>query len=140
MRAQQAIDREAEQSKFSKIQTAISFGTAILGAFMGRKAVSVGSASRMGTAVRSASRMGKEKMDVARAQERAAAIEAQLSELETHMQEDIEKIEVTFDPVFEELEEITVKPKITDITLEVFGLAWIPFRKDAGGRLDPDWR
>ena len=123
MRAQQAIDREAKQSKSSKIQTAISFGTAILGAFMGRKAVSVGSASRMGTAVRSASRMGKEKMDVARAQERAAAIEAQLSELETHMQEDIEKIEVTFDPVFEELEKITVKPKITDITLEVFGLA-----------------
>ena len=139
MRAQQAIDREAEQSKSRKIQTAISFGTAILGAFLGRKTVSVGSASRVGTAVRSASRMSKEKMDVARAQERAAAIEAQLSEMETRMQEDIEKIEITFDPEFEALEEITVKPKSTDITLEVFGLAWIPFRKDAGGRLDPDW-
>ena len=27
-----------------------------------------------------------------------------------------------------------------DITLEVFGLAWIPYRKDAGGRLGPDWK
>jgi len=139
MRAQQAIDREAEQSKSRKIQTVISFGTAILGAFLGRKAISAGSASRVGTAVRSASRMNKEKMDVVRAQERAAAIEGQLSELEVLMQEDIDKIDITFDPAFEELEEITVKPKSKDITLEVFGLAWVPFRQDAGGRLTPDW-
>ena len=83
--------------------------------------------------------MRKETMDVARAQERSAAIEAQLSQLEVRMQEDIDKIEVSFDPQFEELEEIRVKPKSTDITLEVFGLAWIPYRKNAGGRLDPDW-
>ncbi len=139
MRSQQAIDREAEQAKSKKIETAISFGTAILGAFLGRKTVSVGSASRVGTAMRSASRMQKEKMDVARAQERSAAIETQLSELETRMQEDIEKIEFSFDPEFEELEEISVKPKSTDITLEVFGLAWVPYRKNADGRLGPDW-
>jgi hypothetical protein len=140
MRAQQAVDREAEQAKSKKVQTAISFGTAILGAFLGRKTVSVGSASRVGTAMRSASQMQKEKMDVARARERAAAIETQLAELEMRMQEEIEKIEFSFDPEFEELEEISIKPKNTDITLEVFGLAWIPYRKDAGGRLGPDWK
>jgi hypothetical protein len=139
MRSQQAIDREAEQAKYGKIQTAVSFGTAILGAFLGRKAVSVGSASRVGSAMRSASRMQKEKMDVTRAQERSAAIEAQLSELEVRMQEDIEKIEFSFDPEFEELEEIRVKPESRDITLEVFGLAWVPYRKNAAGRLGPDW-
>jgi len=93
----------------------------------------------VGTAMRSASRMQKEKMDVARAQERSAAIETQLSELEARMQEDIEKLEFSFDPEFEELEEISVKPKNTDITLEVFGLAWVPYRKNADGRLGPDW-
>ncbi len=139
MRSQQAIAREAEQAKSGKIQTAISFGTAILGAFLGRKAVSVGSASRVGSAMRSASRMRKETMDVTRAQERSAAIEVQLSELEVRMQADIEKIEFSFDPQFEELEEISVKPKSTDITLEVFGLAWVPYRKNAGGRWGPDW-
>ncbi len=139
MRSHQAIDREAEQAKSRKIQTAISFGTAILSAFLGRKTVSVGSASRAGSAMRSASRMRKETMDVTRAQERSAVIQAQLSELEVRMQEDIDKIEVSFDPQFEELEEISVKPKSTDITLEVFGLAWVPYRKNAGGRLGPDW-
>ncbi len=139
MRAQQTIDREAEQSRSRKIQTAVSFGTAILGAFLGRKAVSVGSASRVGTAMRSASRMRKEEMDVDRAREKAAAIEAQLLDMEARMQEDIQKIEFSYDPGFEELEKIRVKPKAKDITLEVFGPAWIPFRKDAGGRLTPDW-
>ena len=139
MRSQQAIDRESEQAKSKKIQTAISFGTAILGAFLGRKTVSVGSAARVGTAMRSASQMQKEKMDVARAQERSAVIETQLSELEARMQADIEKIEFSLDPEFEELEEISLKPKSTDITLEVFGLAWVPYRKNAGGRLGPDW-
>jgi phage-related tail protein len=140
MRAQQTIDREAEQSRSRKIQTAVSFGTAILGAFLGRKAVSVGSASRVGTAMRSASRMRKEEMDVDRAREKASAIEAQLLDMEGRMQEDIEKIEFSYDPEFEELEKIRVKPKAKDITLEVFGPAWIPFRKDAEGRLTPDWR
>jgi len=139
MRSRQVIAREAEQAKSRKIQTAVSFGTAILGAFLGRKTVSVGSASRVGSAMRSASRMQKETMDVARAQERSAAIEAQLIDLEAGMQADIEKIEFSFDPAFEELEEISVKPKSTDITLEAFGLAWVPYRKNAAGRLGPDW-
>ena len=95
MRSQQVIDREAEQAKSRKIQTVVSFGTAILGAFLGRKTVSVGSASRVGTAMRSASRMQKETMDVTRAQERSAAIEAQLIDLEARMQADIEKKEET---------------------------------------------
>jgi hypothetical protein len=139
MRSQQVIAREAEQAKSRKIQTVVSFGTAILGAFLGRKTVSVGSASRVGSAMRSASRMQKETMDVTRAQERSAAIEAQLIDLDARMQADIEKIEFSFDPEFEELEEISVKPKSTDITLEVFGLAWAPYRKNTAGQLGPDW-
>jgi hypothetical protein len=139
MRAEQAIAREGEQAKAKKMQTAISFGTAILGAFLGRKAVSATSASRVGTAMRSASRVRKEKMDVARAQERAEEIRLQLSELEEQLQEDIDRIELSLDAEVEELEEISVKPKSTDITLEIYGLAWMPFRKDAGGGLSPDW-
>jgi hypothetical protein len=139
MRAEQAIAREDEQAKASKMQTAISFGTAILGAFLGRKAVSAASAQRVGTAMRSASRVQKEKMDVARAQERAEAVRLQLSELDDRLQEDIEAIGFSMEAEAEKLEKISVKPKSTDITLEIFGLAWMPFRKNAGGGLNPDW-
>ena len=139
MRAEQAIAREDEQAKASKMQTAISFGTAILGAFLGRKAVSASSAQRVGTAMRSASRVQKENMDVARAQERSEAVRLQLSELDERLQEDIDAIAFSMDAEAEELEKISVKPRSTDITLEIFGLAWMPFRKNAGGGLSPDW-
>ena len=139
MRAEQAIAREDEQAKASKMQTAISFGTAILGAFLGRKAVSAASAQRVGTAMRSASRVQKEKMDVARAQERAEAVRLQLSELDDRLQEDIEATGFSMEAEAEKLEKISVKPKSTDITLEIFGLAWMPFTKNAGGGLNPDW-
>jgi hypothetical protein len=139
MRAEQAVEREDEQAKASKVQTAISFGTAILGAFLGRKAVSVTSASRVGTAMRSASRVQKEKMDVARARERAEAVRLQLSELDESLRQDIDAITFSMDAQVEELEEISIKLKSTDITLAIFGFAWMPFRKNAGGGLSPDW-
>jgi hypothetical protein len=139
MRAEHAIDRESEQAKAGKVQTAISFGTAILGAFLGRKAVSATSASRVGTAMRSASRTKKETMDVVRAKERAEAIRLQLTELDAHLQEDIENIEFSMDAETETLDKISIKPKSSDITLKIFGLAWMPFRKDLGGGLSPDW-
>jgi hypothetical protein len=139
MRAEQAIAREDEQAKASKMQTAISFGSAILGAFLGRKAVSAASASRVGTAMRSASRVQKEKMDVARAQERAEAVRLQLAELDEDLQGDIDAIKHSMDAEAEEFEKIRVNPKRTDITLEIFGIAWMPFRKNLGGGLNPDW-
>ena len=140
MCAEQAIQREQEQAKSKKVETMISFGTAILGAFMGRKAVSARSASRIGTAMKSAGRMRKESMDVARAQETATAVKQEMTELDERLQTDIDSLEATLDPAAEELEEVMLKPKSTDITLEVFGLTWMPYRKDAGGRLTPDWQ
>ena len=79
-------------------------------------------------------------MDVVRARERAESIHQQLTELESRLQTDIDKIEYSMDPENETLDEITVKPKSTNITLELFGLAWIPRRKNAEGRLSPDWQ
>jgi hypothetical protein len=139
-RAEQAIVREEEQVKSKTVSTVISFGTAILGAFLGRKAISATSASRMGTAMKSAGRMRKEKMDVARARETAEAIREQLNQLELQLQGDIQKLEDAYDPASEELKEIKVKPKSTDMSLRLFGLAWMPYRKEVDGGLGPDWR
>jgi hypothetical protein len=48
-------------------------------------------------------------------------------------------LEESFDPSNEILEEILIKPKSMDVTLEIFGLVWMPYRKDARGILSPDW-
>jgi hypothetical protein len=140
MRAEQALQREQEQAKSKKMETMVSFGTAILGAFLGRKAVSARSATQFGTAVKSAGRMRKESMDVARAEETAAAVKHEMGELDERLQNDIDSLDAAFDPAAEELDEVTIKPQSTNITLEAFGLTWMPYRKDAGGRLTPDWK
>ena len=139
MRAEQRVMVEKEQSQSSKLQTAISFGTAILGAFMGRKAISVGTAGRVGTAMRSASRIRKESMDVKRAEETLESTRIQLEELDQRLQEDIARIEADL-VADEDIQEVLVKPKSGDMTLEFFGLIWLPYRRDALGQLSPDWQ
>lgn len=140
LRAEQAVAREKDQAQSSKIQTAVSFGTAIIGALLGRKAISATSASRVGTAMKSAGRMRKEQMDIDRARETAESLKDQIAELEMRLRKDIDGIEASHDPGNEELEKISIQPKRTEITQRLFGLIWIPYRKDAGGRLSPDWR
>lgn len=139
MRAEQVLAREQEQAKAKKIESVISFGTAILGSFLGRKAVSSGSVTRVGTAMKSAGRLSKEQMDVARAQETMAAVNNKIADLEARLQIDIDKLDAAYDPVSEPLEEVRVNPRSTDITLAIFGLLWLPYRREAGGRLMPDW-
>jgi hypothetical protein len=140
MRAEQAITREKEQLTAKKVETAISFGTAILGAFLGRKAVSATSAGRLGTAMKSAGRLQKEGMDTARAQETAEAVKAQLAELDQQLQADIAKIESTFDPDSEPIQETSIAPTPAGITQQFFGLVWLPYRRDAQGKAVPAWK
>ncbi len=139
LNAEHAISREEEQEKGRRVDTMISFGTAILGAFLGRKTVSAGSASRMGTAMKSAGRLQKEKMDVVRAKEKVAAIQEQINTLEGQLQSDVNRLALQFDSETEELEKILITPTLSNITVKVFGLAWLPYRKNDAGRFVQDW-
>jgi hypothetical protein len=140
MRAEQAVMREQEQLSTRKVETAISFGTAILGAFLGRKAVSAASAGRVGTAAKAAGRLRKESMDAARARESADAVRAQIEELDRALQADIAKLEAAYDPATETLQEVSIAPTPAGIAVEFFGLVWLPYRRDAQGKAVPMWR
>jgi hypothetical protein len=59
--------------------------------------------------------------------------------LDYKLQDDIDAIEMRLAPDAAELETIAVKPKSADITLELFGLVWMPFHQSADGRYEPDW-
>ena len=65
--AEAAVAREQAQSTQQTLQTAVSIGATILGAFLGRKAVSTASLGRATTAARGAGRAMKEREDVGRA-------------------------------------------------------------------------
>jgi len=139
LRAQQAIERESQQATKKKLDTAVSFGTAILSAVLGRKRVSATSASRVGTAIRSASGAHKESADIKRAEQTAAKVKADMEALSRDLEKEVATLETSFDAQAEELEEIVVRAKSTDIHVPLLGLLWMPYQADEKGRLRPAW-
>lgn len=138
-RAEQAVGREEQEATAAKLDTALSVGTALLGALMGRKALSATSAARIGTAVRRAGNLQKQSADVGRAGETVAAVQAAIKDLEDQLAAEITGLEAGYDAGREPLESVAVRPKATDITLEFFGLGWLPCIEDATGNLQPAW-
>jgi len=139
-KARQAVDREAEQQKQQQMQTVISVGATLLGAFMGRKAISTGTVGRATTAARSAGRIMKEQQDVDRAKDTVAAHQQRLEDIEREFKEETDQLAARSDPNMEELERISVRPAKKDIIVKLVGLAWLPYWQTPDGRATPAWQ
>jgi hypothetical protein len=140
LRAEQSLEREQQQASKKHLDTVVSFGTAILGAVLGRKRVSASTTQKIGTAVKSASSSRKEAGDVERARRTAEQVRADITELEAHLADEIAALDVSGSAQDEELTEIVVKAKTSDVRLPVFGLLWVPYTDRGDGRLQAAWR
>jgi len=138
-RAEQAVERETEQAKGQKIQTAISFGATLLSSFMGRKKTSMSTIGRATTAVRGVSRSMKEAQDVGRAEDNVAAITQKLADLDAEFQAETAALERTFDPQTEQLDKVSLKPTKANIAVKLLTLAWAPYWHDESGETRPAW-
>ncbi|MFY9610915.1 MAG: ATP-binding protein [Blastocatellia bacterium] len=138
-RAQQAVERESAQAGQAKLQTAISFGTTVLGAFFGRKTISVSSLGRATTAARGVGRSMKEHQDVGRATESLEVLQGRLAELEAELQAETQALEAMIDTQSEALETVSIKPKKTNISVQLIALAWAPFWRDESGEATSAW-
>lgn len=138
-RAQQAVEREAEQAKQQKMQTAISVGATLLGAFVGRKAISYSTLGRATTAARGAGRIAKEAQDVGRAKETVAALEQRLQQLEADFRAEMDAIATKIDPLNETLEQVAIRPAKKDISVRLTALCWLPHWQSPDGRLTRAW-
>ena len=130
---------QKEQSTKKKLDTAISFGTAILGAVLGRKKISSTTASKVGTAIRTAGGARKEAQDVERARQTVDKVKADLAALNAELEKEIAALDTAFDAQSEELDEIVVRAKSTDINVAITGLVWLPYAKGEKDRLGPAW-
>ena len=139
MRAEQTIAVQKQQSTKKKLDTAVSFGTAILGAVLGRKRLSSSSATRMGSAIKTAGSARKEAADVKRAQQTAAKVKTDIAALSKALATEVAALDTSFDAQSEALEEIVVRAKSTDIYVAVTGLVWLPYTTGEKGRLTPAW-
>jgi hypothetical protein len=137
--AEYAVAREKEQASQQKIQTAISIGATLFSAFLGRKAVSRTSVGRATTTIGRAGRILKETKDVDRAEDNLQTLQAQVSELQSLMNDEIETIRAGTDPLTEKLETYRIEPDRSGLSVSLVALAWTPYWQDGKGGLIPAW-
>jgi hypothetical protein len=125
-RAQQAVARERDQASGQTLNTALSVGTAVLGALLGRRRLGIGTASRIGTAMRSAGRVAQQRGDVARAEESVENLQAQLADLNAGCEREIQSLDSSFDAQAEPLEEVAIDPKAGDVHVHFVAVGWSP--------------
>ncbi|HKE00573.1 MAG TPA: DUF87 domain-containing protein [Planctomycetota bacterium] len=139
-RAQQAVEAQSAQARDAKMQTVLSFGTALLSAFLGRKAVSATSVGKASSAFRGVGRSMRESGDVARAEETVESLRRQQADLEVELQAEVGELEAKGDPLNETLEKAVVRPKKADVSVRLLALAWAPEWIDATGVARAAWQ
>ena len=123
-RAVARVQKETEQAQGQKLQTAISLGATLMGALMGRKAITASTIGRATTAARGVGRAMKESGDIGTAQQEVQVIEQQQLELEDELKLEMATLEAVNDPATETFERLTVKPKRTNVTVKLVSLLW----------------
>ena len=136
-KAEQRKGKEEDQATSQIWGTAISIGTTLLGAFMGKRTITTTNIGRAASSVRSASKLAKERSDVGYAEENVEAVQQRLVDLDSEFKTESEKIQSVLDAEALSLEEITLQPKKSDITINQVALVWTPWSVSPDGSASP---
>jgi hypothetical protein len=136
-KAQQRLEKQKAQATNQTMQTAIWFGTTILGALLGRKLKSTTNVTRAASTMRSASKVASERQDVAQANETVEAVEAQIKNMNDEFAAETLQIQSSVVAGSMKLEPLAIAPKKADITVIKVVLAWTPWTISPGGAAEP---
>ncbi|MBU4460951.1 MAG: ATP-binding protein, partial [Verrucomicrobia bacterium] len=136
-RAEDRHEREKSQAGQQMLQTAVSLGATVLGAFFSRKAFGVGTVGRAATTMRSAGRIGKEREDTARAAESIEVARQRLSELEAELEREIAALQERYEPTAVRVDTTRIRPRKSDIAVGAVGIAWVPWMTGPDGMPAP---
>mgnify|MGYP003830796649 FL=1 len=127
-KAEERVDRVKDQAKDAKLQSAISFGAAALGAVLGKSLLTQSTVYKSATAAKSASRAVKSSSNIGRAEESFDRVEQQLELLEADMKKDLEAISERYDAAADEIVTTAVRPLKRDVVVNAFVVTWMPER------------
>ena len=134
LRNEQAVGKQQQQAQHRSLDTVVTVGTTILGAFLGRRTPS---ASRVSSAMRKASTATKGAGDIQRARETLAQTQSELAELQAEFDRELASLELgLIEAERVELETVAIKPSSRDVALRFVGLVWVAHRQGQDGR----WR
>jgi hypothetical protein len=136
-RAAQRVEKEKSDVRTAGVQTAISLGATLLGAFMGRKTFSAGTIGRASSTMRSGMKTVKERSDITTASENLDALQQQKADLEAEFNAEMQTLEGTTDPLKQTIEIVAQRPKKADISIPLVALTWLPHWKTPDGTVHP---
>ncbi len=125
-KAEERIERVKDQAKDAKRQTAISFGSAVLGSLLGRSLINQSTIYRSTTAAKSASRAHKAEGQVGRAEESYGRVKQQLAMLEDEMKKELEAASERYETAVNDIDTTTVRPLKRDVVVNAFLVVWLP--------------
>ena len=123
-RAEAARDRQNSQKNQAFLQTAVTVGSGLLSAFLGRKALSATTVSKAASAARQAGRSWQETQDVEQASEVVAQVDGQLAALQQQFESELAAQGEKIDPQTESLESVAIRLKKTNIEVQLVALTW----------------
>lgn len=123
-RAEDRVERTREMHSEKKMNTALSFGSTLLGAFLGSKKMSVTNVNRTRSSFTQASKLGKSKEEIQRAEDELAARTQQYTDLEAQLEKDMETIKEKYLPENLVVDEQVLPFRKSDLRFEFFGLLW----------------
>ncbi|MEE4166911.1 MAG: hypothetical protein V2I35_12985, partial [Desulfocapsaceae bacterium] len=109
------IEKEKGDVTAKTTDTMLSIGTAVLGAFFGRKALSSTTITRTASGFRKAGQVAKEKGDVQRAEAAVAEIQEQIQRLNNDQAAELQELVARYDPALVKTEVFAIKPRRSDI-------------------------
>lgn len=123
-KAQEKVERKQENAGWRKIESVISFATALLGALFGR-GVTKGTITQTGTSIRKAGKIGAGNQEAEQAQQDMQDLQQQLEDLRAKMQNEIDETTSSYDISKISIDETNISPRKSDISLEQVALVWV---------------
>lgn len=127
-RAQQAVEKQAQESQSAKLETVVSIGAGILGAIFGSKRGGPTAAvlGKVASATKGVERARKQSQDVTFANENLETLTQQKADLEAEIKQQTDVVTNSPDASKEALETVSIRPKKTNIAVRLCTLAWLP--------------
>jgi hypothetical protein len=118
-RAQTTFEKQEAQARGQKYQAAVSFGTTLLGSFLGRR--TSGGTTRT---ARDISRSMKESKGTKGAEANLKALQQERASLDAQFQSEVNVLETKTNPLTESLETVSISPTKTNISTDLVALVW----------------
>jgi hypothetical protein len=127
------IAKERSEASASEVDTVAAIGSTLLGALMGRSAVSATTMRRGASAVRSVGRAKKQVGDVARAEDERTELREKWAALQAEANAQLAALQAKAPGASLEISRAQLSPRKADTDVGTLTLVWLPFRRDAAG-------